>query len=253
MGKARTTNRKRFIQEILDQTNGTPIVLEELRWRVLQKELQEEDRPITTMTECYRKSFNRSLRSFLKTRVTDLSIHKISSVNGWTAGLLARVAVYRLDQFTLLNRFLKCESGSLHFWTNLRTKDVWQEGYDGKIEVINDYLLPKNAPNQIDPIYYTRGGWPRSGPNRRQELEALGPKWKKWPLICVKICTRAIETPAEDDVLAVIRFPMNMPICVVGPGTLDKGRLAKLAVVQWRLYLRKRKATRMISAKWRIL
>ncbi|HTU21973.1 MAG TPA: hypothetical protein VMG10_28300, partial [Gemmataceae bacterium] len=64
MSKSRMTNRKRFIQEILAETAGSPIVLEELRWRVLQKELQDKN-PVGAMTESYQKSFNRSLRAFL--------------------------------------------------------------------------------------------------------------------------------------------------------------------------------------------
>jgi hypothetical protein len=249
MGKTRSTNRKRFIQEILAETAGALIVLEELRWRVMQKELQDENQPVGTMTESYQKSFNRSLRSFLPTLAPAPSIHKIASEDGWTAGLLARVAVYRLNQFSLLDRFLNSKSVSLHFWTNLRTKDVWQEGYDGEVEVKNDDLLPENAPNKIEPIHYTRGGWPRSSSHRQQDLAALGPKWKKWPLVCVKVCTRAIEMPAKDDVLAIIRFPTNLPVCVVGPGPLDERSLGKLGAVPWTLYLRKRKATRIIPAK----
>src|SRR5262249_5918476 len=161
--------RKRFIQQILADAAGTPMVLEELRWRVLQMEPEDESQPVGAMTESYQKSFNRSLRSFLPTGAPALRIHKIASDDGWTAGLLARVAVYRLDQYAILDRFLSSESVSLHFWINARTQDVWEEGYDGKVEVLNGALLPENAPNRIEPIYYTRGGWPRSGPNRRED------------------------------------------------------------------------------------
>lgn len=253
MVKRRTTNRKRCIQEFLAQTDGTPCVLEELRWRVMQKELQDEESPPSKMTESYQKSFNRSLRSFLPSLAQPLVIHKIASYEGWTAGLLARVAVYRLDQFSALTRFLNSKSVSVHFWTNLRTKDVWQEGYDGEVEVINDNLLPQNAPNKIEPIYYTHGGWPRSGPNRQQDLAALGPKWMKWPLVCVKLCTRVIEVPTKDDVLAIIKFPTNLPLCVVGPEPMDKRSLGKLTTLPWTFYLRKRKKTRRIPAQRRIV
>jgi hypothetical protein len=148
---------------------------------------------------------------------------------------------------------LSSESGSLHFWINARTKDVWQEGYDGEVEVQNEALLPENAPNRIEPLYYTRGGWPRSGPNRREDLAAVGPKWKKWPLLCVKVCTRATEVPAKADVLAVIRFPINLPLCVVGPEPLDEGSLETLCAERWTLYLRRKKTTRIIPANQRIV
>jgi hypothetical protein len=241
MPQTRSTNRKRFIQQILAEAAGTPMVLEELRWRVLQKDLEDEKQPVGTMTESYQKSFNRSLRSFLPTLAPPLRMHKIASDDGWTAGLLARVAVYRLDQYALLERFLSSESVSLHFWVNARTKDVWQEGYDGQVEVQNESLLPENAPNKIEPIHYTRGGWPRSGPNRRRDLAALGPKWKKRPLACVKICTRAIEAPEEGDVLAIIKLPMNLPLSVIGPEPLEEPSLRNLGAVPWALYLRRRR------------
>jgi hypothetical protein len=41
-------------------------------------------------------------------------------------------------------------------------------------------LVGSMKANRIEPIQYTRGGWPRSGPNRWYDLAALGPKWKKW-------------------------------------------------------------------------
>src|SRR5262249_30905588 len=122
---------------VLAETAGTPMVLEELRWRVMQKELADEKQPVTTMTESYQKSFNRSLRSFLPTLAPGLRIHRITSGEGWTAGLLARVAVYRLDTVMQLDRFLACPSPSLHFWNTARTQDVWQEGYDGEVDVQN--------------------------------------------------------------------------------------------------------------------
>jgi hypothetical protein len=72
-------------------------------------------------------------------------------------------------------------------------------------------------------------------------------------LICVKVCTRDIEMPAKDDVLDTIRSPTNLPVCIVGPEPLDERSLAKLEAVPWTLYLRKRKATRIIPAKRRIV
>jgi hypothetical protein len=253
MRLTRTTSRKRFIEQVLVEAAGTPLVLEELRWRVMQMELGSENRPAGTMTESYRKSFNRSLRSFLPTLAPAPCIHKIASNQGWTAGLLARVAVYRLDDYALLDRFLSSKSVSVHFWINARTKDVWQEGYDGEVEVQSESMLPVNAPNRIEPIHYTRGGWPRSGPKRRQDLAALGPKWKKRPLVCAKICTRAIEAPVQGDVLAIVRLPTNLPLSVIGPEPLEEPRLRELGAVPWTLYLRRRGATLAIPSGQRIV
>ncbi|HTU19460.1 MAG TPA: hypothetical protein VMG10_15475 [Gemmataceae bacterium] len=143
MLKTRNTNRKRIIQAMLAEAAGTPIVLEELRWCVMRKELAEEKEPVTAMSEAYQKSFNRTLRTFLLDLAPGLSIHRIAS--GWTAGLLARVAVYRLDQVALLDTFLACPSCSLHCWTNSRTADVWDEVSDGEVEVKNEQLFPADV------------------------------------------------------------------------------------------------------------
>ncbi len=253
MRQTRTTNRKRFIHQVLAGAAGTPMVLEELRWRVMRMELEDEKQPVGAMTQSYQKSFNRSLRSFLPTLAPTLRIHKIASDNGWAAGLLARVAVYRFDRYALLDRFLSRESASLHFWTNARTKDIWQEGYAGEVEVQDEALMPHAALKMIEPIHYTRSGWPRSGPNRQRELAALGPKWKKRPLVCVRVCTRAIEAPEKADVLAIVRFPTNLPLSVIGPEDLEHRNLGEAGSVPWTLYLRRRGITRIIPPRQRII
>jgi hypothetical protein len=94
MNPTRNTHRKQFIQAVLAESAGTPMSLEELRWRVMRKELAEEKHPLMMMTESYRKSFGRSLRSLLPMLAPELRIHKITSSQGWKAGLLARIAVH---------------------------------------------------------------------------------------------------------------------------------------------------------------
>ncbi|MBI1904025.1 MAG: hypothetical protein HYS13_23235 [Planctomycetia bacterium] len=205
------------------------------------------------MTTSYQKSFNRSVRTYLPALSPDLRLHKISSANGWTAGLLARIAVYRLQEYELLDKFLRSESASLHFWTNARTVDIWQESYDGEVDIFKEALLPDNAPERIEPLWFTRGGWPRSGPGRHQDLAAMGPKWIKRPLVCVKICTKATVSPSEADVLAIIRIPKNRPLCVIGAAVLDAEALNELPVSSCELFLRRRGSTRAIPVRHRIV
>jgi hypothetical protein len=256
MCQTRETVRKRLIRQILEGLGGDAIYLEELRWRV---RLQEPDCRFALgnlrMTTSYEKSFNRSLRSFLPELAPDLRLHKISSANGRTAGLLARVAVYRLQDHQLLDKFLSSESASLHFWTNARTVDIWQEsdsGHPGEIDIFHEELLPDNAPERIEPLWFTRGGWPCSGPGRQDDLAAMGPKWKKRPLVCVRICTRATASPSEADVLAIIRIPKNRPLCVIGPEMLNAGSLDDLPRASCEFFLRRRGSTRAIPARQRI-
>jgi hypothetical protein len=252
MSQTRTTDRKVFIQQVLVAAGGRPLG-EELRWRVLLKELREEKQPAVEMTESYKKSFCRTLRWFLPELAPGLLIHKIDAGQGWAAALLARVAVYRLDRYALLERFLNGESVSLHFWTNARTADVWQEGGDGEVEVQNAELLPEIAPDKIEPLYWAGGRWPRSSPQRQRGLEQLGPKYRKRPLICVRPCLGAAEVPTEEDILGTIRIPKNQPLSVVAPEPLDEKQLQSLADGRWALYLRRRGVTRVIQGKRRIV
>jgi hypothetical protein len=48
--KTRKTDRKRYILRVLAEVAGTPVVLDELRWRVMRKELAEKKEPVTAMT-----------------------------------------------------------------------------------------------------------------------------------------------------------------------------------------------------------
>jgi hypothetical protein len=151
---------------VLAAMAGAPIILEELRWRVMRRELAVDEEPFKAMTEAYQKSFNRTLRTFLPALAPGLSIHRITS--GWTADLLARVAVYRLGQVSLLDKVLACPSVSLHFWTNSRTADVWDEVSDGEVEVRNQELFPADAPERLDSLYPHGSRWPRSSPQRQE-------------------------------------------------------------------------------------
>jgi hypothetical protein len=244
--KTRNTDRKRILQIVLAETGGTPIVLEELRWRVMRHELAKEKEPVAAMTESYQKCFNRTLRSFLPVLAPRLRIHRIGS--GWTAGLVARVAVYRLEHVAQLDLFLACPSASLHFWSNSRTADVWAEVIDGEIEVRNKELLPKNAPDKLEPLYAYESRWPYSSIQRQQGLEQLGPKYIKRPLVCVKVCTRDVESPQEADVLAIIRMPANQPLLVIGGTELEEAELRRVEPVPWKLFQRRSGVTRVVTA-----
>jgi len=253
MRRTRETARKRLIREALNGTGGAPIPLEELRWGVLLRESECSDNcgRSVTMTASYQKSFNRSLRTFLSGLAPEMRLHRISC-DLWSAGLLARIAVYRLQDFDLINKLIRGESASFHFWTNARTIDIWQESHEGKpgdIEIINDALVPKDAPSRIEPLWFTRGGWPRSGLGRWNDLAAMGPKWIKRPLVCVRICTRVTPSPSEADILAVARFPKNRDLCVIAPEVFDASSLSKVPVDSCQLFLRRRGSTRPIRAR----
>ncbi len=248
MSKTRSTIRKRQIQQTLAGLGGRPVVLEELRWLVWKKELEGENLPVGTMSVSYQKSFNRSLRSFVPTMTPEFVVHKITTADGWSAGFLARAAVFRLDRVALVDEVLGDDSITFHFWTNARTTDVWQEGGNGEVEVLNEGLLPERAPSRLASLFPGGSRWPRSSPERQQGLEQLGPKWKKRPLVCVKLRTRPVSLPSPGDDVAVIRMPTNLPLSVIGPAKMGEEELRMLRSVPWTLYQRKRGVTRVIPA-----
>ena len=51
MPKTRNTDRKQILQAALTESAGMPIVLEELRWRVMRRKLAEENEPVMVMTD----------------------------------------------------------------------------------------------------------------------------------------------------------------------------------------------------------
>lgn len=247
MAKQRNTDRKRRIQAALKDM-ASPIVLEELRWKVMRQELQEEVPPRTELTKADMVSFNRSLRTFVKELTPGLSIHKVE--DEWTAGLLARVAVFRLKDLSQIDQFSACKTVSFHFWTNARTADVWEEPSDGEVEVHRPELMPPDAPESLPTNYKEWSRWPRGGDERRRELERMGPKYLKKPLVCVKLCLRETEEPETQDVLAIIRIPVGQPLTVIGPDPLD------LSAVSWptrEIFRRFRRVTRKVRAKERIV
>jgi hypothetical protein len=129
----------------------------------------------------------------------------------------------------LLDKFLNCASAALHFWTNLRRVDIWDEDEysPGEVDVFEKRLLPFGAPKKIEPLDFTPRGWPRSGPGRRRDLERLGPKWRKRPLVCVKLCIRDVQQPTEADILRIVRIPTNLPLSVVGQESLNEKELRR--------------------------
>jgi hypothetical protein len=149
----------------------------------------------------------------------------------------------------LVDRFLACSSAALHFWTNAKTIDIWEEGGDGEVEVRSEELLPENAPDRLDSLYPGGSLWPRSSPERKQALNQLGPKYLKRPLVCIKLCTRDVASPEKSDVLAIIRMPTNQPLSVIADATLAIDQVQQVGPVPWKLYQRRRGVTRTIPAK----
>lgn len=247
MAKQRNTERKRRIQAALKDM-ATPIVLEELRWNVMRQELQEQMPPRTELRKAELVSFNRSLRMFLPELAPGMSIQKVEEE--WTAGLLARVAVFRLKNLEQLDLFVACRTVSFHFWTNARTADVWEESSDGEVEVHRPELMPPDAPDSLPTNYKEWSRWPRGGDERRRELERMGPKYLKRPLVCVKLCLRDTDEPEESDQLAIIRIPVAQPLTVIGPDPLDLNTISWLGC---RMFRRFRRVTRKVRAKDQIV
>lgn len=243
MKKVRNTSRKELIRTALKTAASIPIILEELRWIVMRGELHAEQVSRDEMNKSDTVSFNRSLRTFLPEIDPNLLTHKVE--RAWTAGLLARVAVFRLKRWEQVEQFLSCNSTSIHFWSNARTADVWDEVGDGKVEVHRSDLLPPNAPDRLPSLYPGGSRWPRGGATRRASLEEMGPKYVKHPVICAKLCLRDTELPQKGEELAIVRIPAGLALTVIGSVSLNS---AKVGLDGCQLYLRRRKVTRKVEA-----
>lgn len=99
----RKTARKGLIEEILVRDySGGPVLLEELRWRVL---MQQYGPGFIEMTDSKMKSFARTIRE----HAPELEIARISIDGETPVGLVARAAVYRLRQLDQLRWFLHAD------------------------------------------------------------------------------------------------------------------------------------------------
>jgi len=121
--RQRTTKRKALIERIIaDDYIGGPVLLEELRWKVLT---QQYGPSFTEMTDAKQKSFARTIRE----HTPQLSIQKISIDGRMPVGLIARAAVYRQKKFDDLHCFLNGENPCVlcRYQTNV---DVDEPRYD---------------------------------------------------------------------------------------------------------------------------
>jgi hypothetical protein len=98
--KQRITQRKSLIERVFaEEYFGRPVLLEELRWKVL---IQQYGATFVEITDANQRSFTRTMREqFPKYR-----IHKISIGSDTSVGLAARAAVYRVRNREQLDIFL---------------------------------------------------------------------------------------------------------------------------------------------------
>jgi hypothetical protein len=114
--KQRFTRRKAIIERIIDDDySGGPVLLEELRWKVLT---EQYGRGFVEMTDAKMKSFARTIR----VHCPRLKSHKIPVANS-PAGLIARAALYRCESREIINHFLAADNPSA--FLNIGYPDHW--------------------------------------------------------------------------------------------------------------------------------
>jgi len=97
--KRRTTVRKAIIEKVLaEEYQGGPVLLEELRWKVLAVEYGSS---FVEMTDAKMKSFARTIRK----HYPHLICRRIS-IKEAPSGMVARAACYRIRSREILERFL---------------------------------------------------------------------------------------------------------------------------------------------------
>ncbi len=99
----RQTSRKRRIRELIDSTYaGNAILLDELRWAVLDAESTATDSKDDEISRSWLNSFARTIRE----QFPEFVIEKIPINNATPLGLVARTALYRLKSPSELRGFL---------------------------------------------------------------------------------------------------------------------------------------------------
>ena len=99
----RNTKRKDAIRRVLhEQFNGGPVLLSELRWRVLESMAEDADQPLVEMTRSERESCNRTVRGM----GDEVKRYRIAPVNNIPFGVAAREACMRLDCLPTIQRLV---------------------------------------------------------------------------------------------------------------------------------------------------
>ncbi len=112
MSIRRSTPRKRAIEAVIEALRpGSMVPYDEFRWMCLMRLKSERE---ANSTRSFRSSFNRSLRSYGKS----VCVSHVSPASSAPAGLLARIALFRLPNPSKCLALL--ESGELAAWIRRR-------------------------------------------------------------------------------------------------------------------------------------
>lgn len=93
----RETVRKYLIRSVLEEAG--PLLLEELRWRVLRREAEQRGARLQVLERSHLQSFARTAREHFQ-------IEKLPITDRTVVGLVARAALYRVREQARLDAFL---------------------------------------------------------------------------------------------------------------------------------------------------
>lgn len=100
----RDTARKKVIRRVLhERFGGGPVLLLELRWRVLEAHADEAGKQVDTLTRSERESFNRTVRVMKD----EMARYRIGPVNNIPFGVAAREACMRLERLATIDRLVQ--------------------------------------------------------------------------------------------------------------------------------------------------
>ena len=180
--------------------------MNELRWRVETQLANNKGEKLDLLTRSVKTSFSRTLRD----HSPGLFVHRLPQptsksnkpswlgLNSFTYGMLARFALFQIDHWAIIDRFLTAQHKEVHFWLNMRTEDIWTEG-DPEIT--------------LEPLRWTSNG-PRSSPTRQNQLNELGPKYKKKPCVFLNFLASS-GSSSNLDTLETVAIPCNHAVCLV--------------------------------------
>ncbi len=99
----RDTPRKKLIRRVVhERFGGGPVLLSELRWRVLEAQAEEAGEAIKSTTRSNHESVNQTIRIMKD----ELTRYRIGPVNNIPLGVAAREACMRLERLATIDRLV---------------------------------------------------------------------------------------------------------------------------------------------------
>ncbi len=153
MVKRRQTKRKSAITDLLEEIEGRPLLLDELRWRVLRADTNSPAKPLT-------RSFLNSFARTVREQLTHHEVVKLPISETTPVGLLARMALFRVRDPEHVATFLATPDALMECWytTSVKVetarymKNRWVTPYHHAV-VVALFLSPDPTTSELARVF----------------------------------------------------------------------------------------------------